>query len=390
MKAIKVLIVLVCCLWALSSRAGRAVGVEYFDSVEMSLITCSPHEEVYSLYGHSALRFHDLHPDGEDLVFNYGVFNSKASFFVIRFIFGLTDYELGIAPMDGFLNYYKKWGSSVTEQTLNLTAREKGRLYDELMNNYAPENRVYRYNFFFDNCSTRPRDRVEAAVEGSVEYVPESGPAVSFRDLIHQKVRRHPWEAFGNDLLIGLRADLKISDREKEFLPEKLQAHFRKASIKTFDGQRRPLVKTERVLLAKGEQPVGKGFPIDPVPCFWALLVASLLVFAHERRQKRICRWWHITLMTVTGLVGCLVTVMLFSQHPATSSNLQALLLNPLHLAFIPSVVKKGSVSAYWRVLPAMAALFLVGAFFQRYAAGMPILALCLLLGAVNQLKIKN
>ena len=37
------------------------------DSVEVSLLTCSPHEEIYSLYGHAAIRWHS---GDQDLVFN--------------------------------------------------------------------------------------------------------------------------------------------------------------------------------------------------------------------------------------------------------------------------------------------------------------------------------
>ena len=39
------------------------------DSVEVSLLTCSPHDEIYSLYGHTAIRYHDLRT-GEDWTFN--------------------------------------------------------------------------------------------------------------------------------------------------------------------------------------------------------------------------------------------------------------------------------------------------------------------------------
>ena len=68
-----------------------------FDSVEVSLLTCSPHEEIYSLYGHTALRWHDLNK-GEDIAFNWGVFDFRKPFFIGRFVFGLTDYELGAYP----------------------------------------------------------------------------------------------------------------------------------------------------------------------------------------------------------------------------------------------------------------------------------------------------
>jgi len=102
------------------------------DSVEVSLITCSPHEEIYSLYGHSAIRWHD---GDQDLVFNWGMFSFSKPYFALRFVFGLTDYELAAYPFDVFWPYYQQWGSSVTEQVLNLTADEKRLLQEALAKN---------------------------------------------------------------------------------------------------------------------------------------------------------------------------------------------------------------------------------------------------------------
>ena len=112
----------------LKAVAQDSIQKNAMDSVEVSLLTCSPHEEIYSLYGHTALRWHDLRSD-EDLAFNWGIFNFKKPYFVLRFVFGLTDYELGGIPMKYFVKEYESVGSSVTEQVLNLTSEEKQRLF---------------------------------------------------------------------------------------------------------------------------------------------------------------------------------------------------------------------------------------------------------------------
>lgn len=44
------------------------------DSLEVSLMTCSPGQEVYALYGHTAIRVNN-YATGEDWVFNYGMFS---------------------------------------------------------------------------------------------------------------------------------------------------------------------------------------------------------------------------------------------------------------------------------------------------------------------------
>lgn len=355
----------------------KVVGVEYFDSVEVSLLTCAPHEEVYSLYGHTALRWHDLHT-GDDLAFNWGIFNFKKPFFVVRFVFGLTDYELGITPFEPFAAYYRRWGAMVTEQVLNLTSAEKSRLQKLLADNYLPENRVYRYNYFYDNCSTRPRDIIERCLDGKVEYKQRQDYELTFRQMIHEKTKHHEWATEGNDLLLGLRADLKTSRQEQEFLPENLLYDFDRAQIRGNDGAVRPLVVNRRMAVQPGVQVIERDFVMSPIEVGVALLIVSLLVFAVEWRRRHIFIIWDVVLMALTGLAGCVLFVMLFSQHPCTTTNLQVLLLNPLHLFFIPSVVRRRA-TRYWKALLFMTSLLLIGAFFQRYAVLTPILALCLL-----------
>lgn len=352
--------------------------VEYFDSVEVSLLTCAPHEEVYSLYGHSALRWHDLH-NGQDIAFNWGIFNFQKPHFVLRFIFGLTDYELGVADYEYFAGYYRRWGSMVSEQVLNLTAKEKYQLQKLLEENYRPENRVYRYNYFYDNCSTRPRDMVERCLDGTVQYEPRPDFEPSFRQMIREKTGRHDWVTEGNDWLLGLRADLKTEREEQEFLPENLMYDFDYAQVLRHDGSIRPLVSDRRMAVQPGVQMVKRDFIISPTEAGIMLLVVSILIAIEEWRRRKTFKYWDAFLMTVTGLAGCVLFVMLFSQHPATSTNFQLLLVNPVHLFFLPAVLRRRR-TRYWTVLLVMLLLFLAGAFFQSYAVLTPFLALSLLL----------
>ena len=272
------------------------------DSVEIGLLTCSPHEEIYSLYGHTALRVHDLR-NNADWVFNYGVFNFKTPNFALRFVFGLTDYELGIAPTRPFLDYYEEWGSQVTEQVLNLTPEDKQRIMDALAINYKPENRIYRYNFLYDNCSTRPRDIIERNIEGKIAYNPRKDYAPSFREMIRDHTARQPWATFGNDLLLGVKADHKTDIREQEFLPENLRYDFDHATIER-NGEIVPLVKERRELVRPGVQVIEEDFPLSPTLCCILLLVLSIVIFAYEYIKKKTLRWFDILLMTLSGLAG--------------------------------------------------------------------------------------
>ena len=121
---------------------------------EISLVTCEPFSKIYSLYGHTGIRVHDS-ARGIDILANWGIFEMRKKYFMVSFTFGLTDYKMEIEPWDGFCGRYLSYGSGVQEQVLNLTNTEKAKLIAAIMENYKPENRYYRYNYFYDNCTTR-------------------------------------------------------------------------------------------------------------------------------------------------------------------------------------------------------------------------------------------
>ena len=361
--------------------------IDPMDSVEVSLLICSPHEEVYSLYGHAAIRWHDMrkqHPEeGEkDWVFNWGMFNFNKPYFEIRFVFGLTDYELACYPYSAFWPSYQKWGSSITEQVLNLTGAEKRSLKAALQENLRPENKVYRYNYFYDNCSTRPRDVIEACIQGEVLYQEREDYSPTFREMVRECNRNHDWNKFGIDLLLGIKADQKTNRSEQEFLPMNLMQDFLTAQIYV-NGEYRPLVKEQRTPVPPGVQMIEPDFPLTPTQVSILLLMLSVGILWIEWRRKKTFKYWDMLLMTVQGLAGCILTVMLFSQHPTTTLNLNILLFNPLPLFFLPAVFKR-KASRWWILQFVMLGLFAVGAFFQSYAEGMGFVALSLLLRIIS------
>lgn len=355
------------------------------DSVEISLLTCQPHDEIYSLYGHTAIRYHDLRKGGLDIAFNYGVFDYHKPLFALRFVFGLTDYELGAYPIRLFLEEYRRFGSMVTEQVLNLTAEEKMALQQALAVNMQNENRIYRYNYFYSNCTTKARDIIEQSIQGKVNYEKREGYSPSHREMIHEMTQNNPWSAFGNDLLLGILADQPTDQRQQEFLPYHLMYDFDHASIYQ-NGKFRPLVKERRQPLPAGVQLVKSGFPLSPLACGIILVALSLGLFFLQVRNKCIYRWWDALLMVTVGTFGIILFLMLFSQHPTVSLNLQILLLNPLPWFFLWKVVRRRP-TRYWSITAILCVLFLIGGLFQHYAEGIWSLALCLLLQCYLHLK---
>jgi len=364
----------------------EAVGHDPMDSVEISLLTCQPHDEIYSLYGHTAIRFHDTRQGSQmDAAFNYGVFDFKKPHFVLRFVFGLTDYELGAYPYKLFLAEYRHFGSMVTEQVLNLTSEEKRQLREALRENLEPGNNVYRYNYFYNNCTTKARDIIERCINGKIEYAARKDYMPSYREMVHEMTRNHPWAQFGNDLLLGIQADQPTDTRQQEFLPYNLMYDFDHAQIYE-NGQYRPMVKERRVAVPSGVQIIRDGFPLSPIVCGILLTLIALIIFLIEWKKKCAFLAWDLLLMIVIGTIGIILTMMLFSQHPTVSLNLQILLLNPLPWFFLWPVFKRRE-TRYWMISCVLALLFLIGAAFQTYAAGIQSLALCLLMQCYIHMK---
>ena len=336
------------------------------DSAKCSLLTCSAGEEIYSLFGHTALRYEDP-ARGIDVVFNYGMFSFRVPHFALRFALGETDYQLGVTEFSRFAAEYQWDERDVWQQTLNLTSREKQRLWEALTENYRPENRTYRYNFFYDNCATRPRDRIEACVDGRVEYAAAqdtTATVCTWRDLLHRYTEGHPWARFGIDLCIGSRADKPASYREQMFVPFYLQQYLRGACIVSEQGDRRPLVGEEVKVVDAAH--TAQEESLLPSPMQAALLLwagVTVLSIYGVRRRKSL---WALDglLFGTAGVAGCILTFLAAcSQHPAVSPNWLLLILHPLHLFCLPCVlirVKKKRLSRYMAANGVILTLFIV------------------------------
>jgi hypothetical protein len=304
------------------------------DSAFVSLITVSPGEEIYAHYGHTAIRVADP-KNGFDLVFNYGLFDFNSPNFIFRFVKGETDYICGAFDYDIFLMEYQGENRQVTEQIINLKPEEKEAVWQALVKNSLPENRTYRYNFFFNNCSTKPRDVVVKGVQGKVDYRTK-GYYPSLRSVIHHYTENHPWTQFGIDFLIGAQADKPASLSDQQFAPELLEATFATAVVKDSTGKIRPLVLVTRQAVSQDVRKLPKPSRLPgPVPVAWFLCLAMAACTWYEFRKGIHFQAVTAVLYSIFGITGSIIAfLVLFSIHPTTHVNYLLLWQNPFHLIF--------------------------------------------------------
>lgn len=357
------------------------------DSIQFSLVTCAPGSEIYALFGHTAIRYQNF-SRGEDVMFNYGMFSFSAPHFVYRFVKGETDYCLGLTPTRYFEAEYAMRGSSVWQQVLNLREDEKFRLLALLEENYRPENRVYRYNYFYDNCTTRARDQIEKCIAGKVVY-PDGVPGKTFRSVVHEFTAGSPWDEMGIDFCLGAEADRPIPARSQMFAPFYMKAFASRAYIEDENGNRRPLVLREEKIVDVDAEPAPAS-AFTPMMAAVAFLMLNVLVGWWQWKRRRIFWGWDILLYACQGIAGCVIAFLFFvSSHPTVGSNWLLILFNPIPLFYLPVMVfrtikqrKDGYHLANMVYLTLFIALFLL--LPQKFNLTVLPLALGLLVNAVS------
>lgn len=316
-------------------------------SIRISLLTCTPGQELYSTFGHSAIRVVDS-TNNSDLVFNYGTFDFYDPAFYNKFVQGKLLYFVSINSLPSFLEEYEYFKRGVTEQVINLSCAERQKLTAMLFENAKEENKYYRYDFNYDNCTTRLRDMLEKAAGEQMEsknILPE--PTTTFRNLIHSYLNKggQQWSKFGIDLLLGSPLDKKVTNREAMFLPDYLMMAFDSSTLKGI-----PVVK-EKIILLNYFDAYKTRSVITPFIVFGILfLIITILSFIY-RSWNLFFKVFDFMLFLIIGLLGVLILFMWFgTDHAMCKNNYNLLWALPTHLPvalFLFS--QKKWISSYFR-----------------------------------------
>ncbi len=309
-------------------------GIKLTDSSRVSLLTCSAGNELYSTFGHSAIRVSD--PQLRfDIVFNYGTFNFQDPNFYPNFVQGKLKYILSCYPYRLFYKEYVNEKRSVWEQQLNLTSSERQYLLDSLFVNLTEEYRYYQYDFLNDNCATRIRDVFVQAIPRKIEFDYSSfEKGKSYRELLKPNLVNKPWAELGIDLLMGIPADRVATPWDYMFLPDHLDKAFQNASFVT-ESSKMPFSGKTKLIL-QGDEDKPRFIWGSPFQVFTILLV--LIAFASYREIKRGVRYLCIdrTLLIFAGLLGVLFTFLwVGTAHKSMVWNMNLLWASPLHLLVV-------------------------------------------------------
>ncbi len=312
------------------------------ETATASVLTCGPGNDFYTTFGHSAIRICDT-AQGIDLVYNYGTFDFNTPHFYWKFMRGKLNYCLGRSTFEHFMVEYVCEGREVREQRLCFTPQEVNNLYLLLEQNYLPECRYYKYDFFTDNCATRIRDMVRLALgHTDIELSRETKPT-SYRRLVTANLKGTlEWWQLGIDILFGLPTDHVCDANERMFLPEEMEAELKWACLSPADCGNSYVVYPSQLLLSERREPLSRSFP--PVAAF-ALLFVAVAVLTWRCRWPR---WADRALFVLVGLVGLFLLFMWFgTDHYCTKWNLNILWASPL-LILIAIRLERSPKWALW------------------------------------------
>ena len=316
----KKLCILLLILFSVLTAPLRAQPAQLSQKAQVSLITASPGDELYSIFGHTALRIIDP-ANNIDRTYNYGTFDFDTEGFYRKFALGNLQYFLSVNEYERAKQAYLKAGRTITEQRLNLSLEQTQQLFRYLQTNARPENRYYSYEFFYDNCTTRVYDAINAVAGDALRFQEPLNPKQeSFREFINSYLEPVPWSKFGINILLGTPADRIPSGPQTLFLPDLLKEGFESAKIQRSDTSL-ALVAGQNVYVPAN--PVMSATPlVTPAVAFWMLLgfVVPLSFLFHSR--KTFWRWFDRLLFGVIGLIGVLILFLwLFSSYPSTKWN---------------------------------------------------------------------
>lgn len=298
------------------------------EEAEISILTLSPAEAVYTTFGHTAIRLKDSVHD-IDRVYNYGTFDENEPYFFLKYFYGNLRYFLSVTSFDQFKQANTALGRSIVSQTLNLSQKQVNKLAPILEKNSLPENRSYPYRFFSQNCVTQAQDLISKTKLihswGQAPTVTLSTP--TYRQKIAPYVANNPWLKFGINLMLGSTGEQTENNPSRHFLPDDLHLFLANAT----DSTGKSVVQSSQTIAKAQTSPSDQA--VSPIFISWVLFLV-IAVFTAISLLKNWQSWWIDRILFGTvGLLGIILAFgSLFSLHQPLHYNWNLLWALPTHL----------------------------------------------------------
>ncbi len=315
-----------------------------YDQVDVYLLTVGRGDQIYALFGHTILRVVDRR-NGLDMNFNWGIFDFRDPAFAWKFYIGDLDYMMDVTDLRSLVEGYRKYEHRrVTQERVNLTAKQKERLYQRLIWNSQPENLHYQYKQVRDNCSTKPRDYLDEAIGGGIKRTYGGAPGrQTFRPFIRDGAREYWWADIGLDTILNSSYDVPLSKWEEMFLPAKFREHLMSMPAYDDDGRAVPgknLLEGTEILVDLPE-PLAPRDPYFPLGIIMLLPMVGLWWSRAAYPGQTSGRWIRgLGLVTAlfglwSGAFGLSMTAnWLISRYTETWADANLLMLWPVDLFF--------------------------------------------------------
>ncbi|MBY0489395.1 MAG: DUF4105 domain-containing protein [Gemmatimonadaceae bacterium] len=358
-----------------TSPALDSARAERGKSLTFAIYTYGPGDEVFERFGHIALAMADA-STGEDVAFNWGMFDFNQPNFLGRFLTGDTRYWMEGYRTFAFNAAYQGQNRSIRKQVLSLTNTQKGALQEFLLWNVQEDNKYYRYDYYNDNCSTRVRDAIDWALGGALKPVLDTAEThYTWRGETARITGDNLPIYAGIEVALGQQADRHLSKWQSDFLPERLATDF--AGVTLRDGTK--LIAQDTVLFAAASRtPLLR----EPPQWRWRALIAGLVlalaVFFAERRlgARGVVTAFGTLWYVVGGILGmALLLAGTVTKHaPYMGSNLSLFQVQPLLLLTGLLWWARGRSSRAGRAATWLAMLSAVIAFVGLLAQHLPML----------------
>lgn len=287
-------------------------------NTKISVFTCGKGEELYSTFGHTALRIKDTINE-LDVVYNYGYFDFRVENFYFKFVKGDLQYYMNVTSFEDFILEYQSDKRKVVEQTLNLPLIKKQQLFDALNSSLLSNEKFYTYKFIDRNCTSMIADKINGLL-ATHKIEKTDDKSISYRTVLYPYFENFFWYKLGINIIFGAKTDAKA---QKLFLPVELENSLDKA---TFNGN--ALVSKKETLVNGNNLQPNFSF-LNSIYFIGTLLLLLLIINKH---------FLLISYLFIAGILGIfLCFVGFYSEHQELLWNYNALLFNPLFV-LIPFV----------------------------------------------------